>query len=155
MDFDPQQISFAEVVDVFWQSHNPLSNMRYPQYMSAIWYHDEAQREVINAVKAAIEKRLQAKVETPVVPLDVFYLAEDYHQKYRLQGSPLRTPFQAMYPEFSDFNNSTAAARLNGLLAGYGTQQLFDEERHEYGIPAEELNPFVRLRGGGTAGCGL
>lgn len=145
IDFDPAVISFAEVVDLFWNSHNPLRGVRSTQYMTAIWFHEEAQRRVIEDAKAAIETRLSGTVQTPVKPLDVFYLAEDYHQKYRLQNSPLQKRFNVLYPSFADFNNSTAAARLNGFLAGHGSQQLFDEEHEGYGFPVEELKRSVRL----------
>ena len=146
IDFDPTQISFTEIVDLFWKSHEPRSGIRSRQYLTAIWFHDETQQEIINAAKEAIEVKLGAKVQTPIMPLDVFYLAEDYHQKYRLQNSPLRSHFRTMYPRFEDFNNSTAAARLNGFIAGHGSRQLFDEEYQDYGFQPNELNHVVRLR---------
>jgi len=118
--------------------------------MTAIWCHDEAQRDAINTAKIAIERRLDATIQTPVMPLDVFYLAEDYHQKYRLQQSPLMKSFDRMYPHFNDFNNSTAAARLNGFVSRHGSQQLFDEERETYGISADELRKAIRFPEGAS-----
>jgi peptide-methionine (S)-S-oxide reductase len=113
--------------------------------MTAIWFHDAAQSDTISTAKAAIERKLGATVVTPVMPLDVFYLAEDYHQKYRLQHSPLMNRFNEMYSEFNDFNNSTAAARLNGFVSGHGSQQLFDDEYKAYGIPTDELTQAIRV----------
>lgn len=113
--------------------------------MTAIWHHNESQRDIINAAKDVIQQRLDGKVQTPVEALDVFYPAEDYHQKYRLQNSPLKTHFRAMYPQFEDFNNSTAAARLNGFIAGHGSRKLFDFEHKDYGIPPETPQQSVRL----------
>ncbi len=115
--------------------------------MAAFWYHDEAQKDAILAGQAAVERRLDAKVETPVLPLDVFYSAEDYHQKYRLQHSPLMDYFQRMYPVFNDFNDSHAAARLNGFVAGYGRKKLFEDEASDYGIPHDQLLQHVRVTG--------
>ena len=146
VDFDPSQISFAEIVDLFWASHDPCGRIRSSQYMTAIWYHNEAQQDIINAARDALQQQLDGKVQTPVHSLDVFYLAEDYHQKYRLQNSPLKTQFRAMYPEFEDFNNSTAAARLNGFVAGHGSRRLFDAEHQNYGIQIETLEQAVRVR---------
>ena len=146
VDFDPQQISFAEIVDLFWKSHNPLRGIRSRQYMTAIWFHDSSQHKTIMTAVESIERKLEAKVRTPVLPLDVFYLAEDYHQKYYLQNSPLQKRFDAMYPQFVDFNGSTAAARVNGFVGGNGSKQLFDKECDGYGIPIEELSQFSRLR---------
>ena len=57
-----------------------------------------------------------------MIPLTEFYLAEDYHQKHRLRSDrDLMNEFKAMYPAEEDFVNSTAAARINGYLDGYGT----------------------------------
>ena len=155
VDFDPSQISFAKIVDLFWASHDPCGRLRGSQYMTAIWYHDEAQRDVINAARETIQQRLDGKVQTPVEALDVFYPAEDYHQKYRLQNSPLKACFRAMYPQFEDFNNSTAAARLNGFLARHGSRKLFDAEHQSYGIQSEVLEQNVRIRdlSGAVASC--
>ncbi|MFK7821190.1 MAG: hypothetical protein AB8G99_20915 [Planctomycetaceae bacterium] len=50
-----------------------------------------------------------------------------------------------MYPQFADFNSSTAAARVNGFVGGNGSKQLFDKESDGYGVPIEELSQFTRL----------
>ncbi len=123
--------------------------------MTAIWFHDDTQRDIISAAEEDIKVGLSGKLQTPVLPLDVFYPAEDYHQKYRLQNSPLRSHFKAMYPNFRDFNNSTAAARLNGFIAGHGSRQLFDEEHQDYGFQTDELSQVIHLResSGDSATC--
>ena len=155
IDFEPTQISFADIVDIFWKTHDPRCGIRSSQYMTAIWFHDDTQRDIINAAKESIEVLPSEKVQTPVMPLDVFYPAEDYHQKYCLQNSPLRSHFRAMYPKFDDFKNSTAAARLNGFIAGEGSSQLYDEEHQNYGFQTEDLKRVIRLRepSGGAASC--
>ena len=155
VDFDPLQVSFADIVDLFWQSHNPLRGVRSRQYMTAIWFHDESQAEVINGAKKAIERELDATVQTPVMPLNMFYLAEDYHQKYGLQNCLLMRFFKEMYPDFEDFNNSTAAARVNGFIGGNGSRELFKQESSSYGIPVDELKQFVRSQetSNGRARC--
>lgn len=145
VDFDPTQITFAEIVELFWNVHNPCGGSYSRQYMAAIWYHDDHQREVIQQAAKRIASALKTKVRTPILPLDIFYAAENYHQKYCLQQSPLMTRFRAMYPRFPDFNNSTAAARLNGFVAGRGSRELFDAEHEQYGFPVEELRQSVRL----------
>lgn len=108
--------------------------------MSAIWYENEAQLEVINATKVLVAARYGQEIKTPILELDVFYPAEDYHQKYYLQNhNNLMRYFNGMYSKFEGFMNSTAAARLNGFVAGHGTKELLNAEVGGYGIPAEEL----------------
>ncbi|HEY6838361.1 MAG TPA: peptide-methionine (S)-S-oxide reductase MsrA [Geobacteraceae bacterium] len=95
--FDPDVISFAEILDVFWHIHNPTTLNRQgadvgEQYRSAIFYHDEDQRAVASASKRqAEEARLWPDpIVTEIVPSGAFYPAEGYHQDYyrrnRLQG---------------------------------------------------------------------
>ena len=134
------------IVKLIWQAHNPIGLPRDSQYMSAIWYSDESQLDVINATKAPLEERLGQKLNTPVLPLETFYNAEDYHQKYGLQRHRnLMNAFNVMYPEFQGFVDSTAAARLNGFASGRGPSSLFDQEKNDYGFSLDELNTVVRL----------
>jgi hypothetical protein len=94
-----------------------------------------------------VATELGGTIQTPVMPLDVFYLAEGYHQKYRLQQSAsLMKHFARMYSDVSRFVDSTVAARLNGFLYGYGNRELFERENGGYGIPIEELNQVIHIR---------
>lgn len=146
VDFDPEQIGYQDVASLFWKSHNPCAAPYSRQYMSAIWYHDGQQQEFVKGLLAAANDRFDGGVRTPVERLDVFYLAEDYHQKYRLQSKQgLMSVFQTMYPSFADFNNSTAAARLNAFAAGEGTRQLIEEEVDQYGFPREQLERVLKI----------
>lgn len=113
--------------------------------MSAIWYHNDTQKIELEMTREELAKS-KGEISTPIEPLKTFYLAENYHQKYRLQRYPeLMKKFQSYYPEFERFNNSMAAARLNGLIGGNGPRSLIDEEIGSYGFPREELQ---RLFGG-------
>ncbi len=87
--FDPAQVSFREILEVFFTIHDPTTLNRQgndvgPQYRSAIYYHDDEQRtvaeDVIREVNAA--HLWSAPIVTEVTALDVFYPAEDYHQEY-------------------------------------------------------------------------
>jgi peptide-methionine (S)-S-oxide reductase len=92
IEFDPAKISYDEILDFFFRLHDPTTANRQgndigTQYRSAIFYHDDAQRD---AAKNAID-RAQPKwsrpIVTEVVPFTNFYEAEDFHQDY-LQRNP-------------------------------------------------------------------
>ena len=89
VEFDPNEISYEEILDVFWHNHNPTTlNRQGPdvgnQYRSAIFYHDETQKEIAEKSKQSLEesKSFDASIVTQIVPAPVFYKAEEYHQKY-------------------------------------------------------------------------
>lgn len=122
VDYDPALISFEKLLDVFWDSHNPTIPSLSRQYMSILFFHDEEQKRIAMASINLEASRTKRKIFTKILPLKKFYLAEDYHQKYRLRSErDLMMEFNAMYSSTEDFVNSTAAARVNGYLNGYGT----------------------------------
>ena len=89
VEFNPDEISYEALLDVFWQNHNPTTlNRQGPdvgnQYRSAIFYHDEIQKEIAEKSKQSLEnsKSFTDPVVTQIVPAPVFYKAEEYHQKY-------------------------------------------------------------------------
>ncbi|MCD4673067.1 MAG: peptide-methionine (S)-S-oxide reductase [Anaerolineaceae bacterium] len=79
IDFDPHQVSFDELLEVFWQSHNPTSGAWSRQYMSSIFVHDEEQRKQAEASKMHREAELGRKIFTEIADYKGFTLAEDYH----------------------------------------------------------------------------
>lgn len=87
--FDPEKVSYQDLLNVFWENHNPTTlNSQGPdfgtQYRSVIFYHDEAQRDLAEKSKEEISKsgRFKNPIVTFIEPADKFYKAEDYHQKY-------------------------------------------------------------------------
>ena len=89
VEFDPEEISFEELLDVFWNNHNPTTlNRQGPdvgiQYRSAIFYHDEKQKEIAEKSKQSLSEsgKYDNPVVTEIVPAPTFYDAEEYHQKY-------------------------------------------------------------------------
>ena len=87
IEFDPDVISFTDLLDIFWRIHDPSSlNRQGPdigtQYRSAIFYHDEDQRMAAEKSKQALVNRLQKGVVTEIVAVGPFYPAEAYHQHY-------------------------------------------------------------------------
>lgn len=89
VEYDPNEISFEELLDVFWNNHNPTTlNRQGPdvgiQYRSAIFYHDEEQKEIAEKSKNDLDKsgKFSNPIVTQIIPAPVFYKAEEYHQKY-------------------------------------------------------------------------
>ena len=89
IEYDPDEISFEELLDVFWSNHNPTTlNRQGPdvgiQYRSSIFYHDESQKEIAESSKEFLEKsgKYDNPIVTEIVPAPTFYRAEEYHQKY-------------------------------------------------------------------------
>jgi peptide-methionine (S)-S-oxide reductase len=97
--YDPAQIGYAKLLEVFWHNIDPTTPNRQfcdhgTQYRSAIFYHDETQKQLAEASKQALEasKRFTVPIVTEIVPATVFYAAEEYHQDY-YQKNPLRYKF--------------------------------------------------------------
>jgi peptide-methionine (S)-S-oxide reductase len=118
--------------------------------MSAVFYADDAQKQLALKIRDRTAAKLRQRITTEVLPLGTFYLAEDYHQKYRLRSQrTFMNEFRAMYPNETDFVNSTAAARVNGFLGGNGTPQLLEKEIDSYGLSpilADRLYQYVIRR---------
>jgi peptide-methionine (S)-S-oxide reductase len=113
--------------------------------MAIVFYHDKAQEESARSSKSALEQELGLKVTTEIMPFTEFYLAEDYHQKYYLQNEQeLAFEIRAYYPEFGKFVDSTAAARLNGIIGGYADDDLLAEELESYGLSPLGLDLLQR-----------
>jgi peptide-methionine (S)-S-oxide reductase len=139
VDFDPAQLSFSEVLELFWMSHNPHAAPRSSQYMSALFWHDAEQRACAEDSAARISgANGGVEVTTKILALDGFHLAEDYHQKYVLRRHrDFESVLLEVYPDLVEFTNSTATARLNGYLAGYGTLELLAHDLPLLGLSLE------------------
>lgn len=153
VDFDPQQISYSRLLDVFWSSHDPTERTWLRQYMNAIFYHNKQQQEAAMASLAAVEKKIGRKVRSKVLPVETFYMAEDYHQKYLLnRRSDLVREMTRIYPLKKDFVDSTAVARLNGYVGGNGGPDQLAREIQGLGLsPAgrQSLTDLVNGKGKG------
>jgi peptide-methionine (S)-S-oxide reductase len=94
--YDPDLISYSELLDVFWRSIDPTQkNGQFadigPQYRTAIFYHDEEQKRLAEVSKADMAKsgRFNKEIVTEIVPATTFYRAEEYHQDY-YKKNPIR-----------------------------------------------------------------
>ena len=89
--YDPNAISYDQLLKIFWENHDPTQGMRQgadvgTQYRSTIYYASDAQREAAEASRSAFQSALAAAghgtITTEIAPLGDFYYAEDYHQQY-------------------------------------------------------------------------
>ncbi len=89
VSFDSDVISFEEILNIFFTTHDPTTlnrqgNDRGPQYRSGVWYHSDEQKRVAEATIARLEAAglYPNPIVTEVTPASAFWVAEDYHQDY-------------------------------------------------------------------------
>lgn len=85
--YDPEQVSYDELLDVYWRNVDPLDDGgqfcdRGEQYETRIFVHDEEQRQRAEDSKTEVAAELEETIVTPILPAETFYAAEDYHQNY-------------------------------------------------------------------------
>ena len=85
--FDPAQVSYAQLLQTFWQIHNPTTRNRQgfdfgSQYRSAIFCHDAGQQEAAITSRDAEQQSRRRQIVTQIIPAPAFYRAEEYHQRY-------------------------------------------------------------------------
>ena len=87
VEYDPEKVGYDELLEVFWRNHDSTQKNRQgpdvgTQYRSAIFYHDEDQRQRAEASRERVQSSLGKQVATEITPAGPFYRAEEYHQRY-------------------------------------------------------------------------
>jgi peptide-methionine (S)-S-oxide reductase len=87
VEFDPSKVSYDQLLDVFWKSHDPTTpNRQGPdvgtQYRSVIFYHSPEQAAAAETSKEKAQAHFKRPIVTQIVPAEPFYRAEEYHQRY-------------------------------------------------------------------------
>ncbi|MCU0369326.1 MAG: peptide-methionine (S)-S-oxide reductase MsrA [Cyclobacteriaceae bacterium] len=87
--FNPKEISYEEVLEIFWNTHDPTTLNRQgadegTQYRSVVFYHSEEQKKIAQDYKTQLDKSgtFKKPIVTEITPFSIFYPAEDYHQNY-------------------------------------------------------------------------
>lgn len=140
VDYDPDVISYAELLEIFWSAHNPRTPSFSRQYRSVIFFHDGEQQRLALETKQRLQKN--GRLYTDIIPYSGFHRAEDYHQKYYLRGNDrLMDELKKLFPEQRQFVDSTTTARLNGYVGGFGTLEQLERELESFGLSpgAEQL----------------
>jgi peptide-methionine (S)-S-oxide reductase len=148
--FDPAKISYSDLLDVFWKSHNASVRPYSAQYKSIIFYHDEEQHRQALESRNKIEVQTGRKMLTEINPASTFFQAEDYHQKYYMQRYPeLVREMMAIYPDINDYVYSTAVERINGYTGGFGAEESLQEELGNLGLSPEGMEKLREIAGKG------
>jgi hypothetical protein len=117
LEYDPDLISYKELVNIFWNQVDPAQGRSKPQYASCIFYHDEEQKKIALAKAEEWEKSSRGrKCKVRIEPVTSFFYAEDYHQKFELRQK------QHLFVAFSEmkdrqFIDSPAAAKFNAFAS--------------------------------------
>lgn len=144
VEFDPQRISYAELLEIFWDVHDPGYNTSHRQYRNAIFYLNEQQQRLAEQSRNAIAAKLQRPVQTDIEAAGQYAPAEAYHQKYYLrQHSLLFNEFSKIYPDPRQLAASTAAARVNGYLGCNGSVEQLQQELNDLGLSPRARQQLV------------
>ncbi len=152
VEFNPETVSYEELVEIFWESHDPYSRTRRTQYANILFYHNDHQKNVAERKKRELAEESDKKIRTSISPIEEFYPAEAYHQKYQLrQNSPFIDNLKDIYQDSANLRDSTAAARLNGFLAGYGTQDQLEDLTGKLGLTKAAREKLLKEFGAGRS----
>lgn len=109
--YDPSAITFDELLEAFWQSHDPTTLNRQgndvgPQYRSVIFYHNDEQKTKAEKYKAELDKSkaFDNPIVTEISPFSTFYVAENYHQDYYNNNGSQPYCYYVIRPKLEKFN---------------------------------------------------
>jgi peptide-methionine (S)-S-oxide reductase len=146
IDYDPTVISYKDLLKLFWEGHDPGAGSWSTQYKAAVFYHNDEQKKLAEETRDKIEAAQRIKVQTEILPYSRFYVAEAYHQKYGLRNhNEFMREFRSIYPTDEALMNSTAAARMNGYLSGFGSSAALQGEIDKLGFSAETQRRLLEL----------
>jgi methionine-S-sulfoxide reductase len=128
--FDSTRISFTQLLSFFNQWHVPNSSKTRSQYAAAIFYHNKEQLRQV--------KEMQIE-NVRVDEFNIFYEAEDYHQKHNLKRTTMETDLFGAEEEWTN-KDQEMITKLNGFLAGYGTIEQFQQWDKRRELTREQQN---------------
>lgn len=158
IDYDPSRISYSELLEIFWDSHNPTSQSWSRQYRNILFFHNKEQERLSEESRDRLASEKSRKIVTDLVQYRGFYIAEDYHQKHSLQNiRALMDEYRTFYPKMKDLIDSTAASRVNGFLAGYGECESLERELDNLGLSDAGKNMLTEIVCGrkSSTSCGI
>lgn len=142
IDYDPTVLSYDDLLSYFWGGHRCDRNNSSRQYMNAVFYRDDEQRQLADQSRDAQD----GAVATEILPIREFTYAEGYHHKYYLtRYTEIRDFLEQTYPAAKALADSAVATRLNAYLGSGMLRdwQRFVSELPEFGLP-EEMESSLR-----------
>lgn len=126
VDYDPADLSYAALLTVVFENHDPSHQTRKTQYQNIVFYDSPDQKDIFESVLET--NGLDGEtIETRIERLTQFYLAESYHQKYNLKAKQsLLESFEEAGYEGEELRESPAAAKLNGYAGGHDISEEHD-----------------------------
>jgi len=136
--YDPSRVRYADLLEGFWNAHDPTRAPFKRQYQSALFPRTEAQRETAARARAAVADRLDATLSTEIIPGASVHRAEPYHQKHKLRRHPdLMAHVRAWYASDEAFADAPATALLNGYVGGERAPRHLDDDLPRLGLDDE------------------
>ena len=135
--YDPDQVSYADLLDLFWGAHNPARAPLKRQYQSALFPATPEQLEQARASRADVAAGHNGALRTEIIEDTAFTRAEPYHQKHTLRRhAAVFDPLRAVYSEAQALADSPAAALANGYVGGHRAPARLDDDAPRLGLPA-------------------
>ncbi|MFL2104637.1 peptide-methionine (S)-S-oxide reductase MsrA [Desemzia sp. FAM 23991] len=137
LTFDPEIISYDQLVHLFWENHDAAKDRFYKerQYISILFYQNETQYKTAKEIRSEYEQAQGKEIQTEFQTFNHFYTAENHHQKYFLRRFKGATEvIKNLFPDESSFIQSTIAARLNGFVRERGKLPDIKEEITHWGL---------------------
>ncbi|WP_236013424.1 peptide-methionine (S)-S-oxide reductase MsrA [Paenibacillus glycanilyticus] len=147
LQFDAALVSYDELLELFWNNHNPYNINGYKdrQYQSLLLYRDDEQVEAFRRIKSRMEET-KGILDTELSPFNAFYPAESRHQKYYLKRFPDAVEkLMSLYLSEEELERSTLAARLNGVAKGFLNLERLQNEMKGWPVAEDELKEILSL----------
>jgi len=156
IDYNPAVISYRQLLEILWASHEPGLEPWSRQYRNAVFTLTPKQQAMAEQSRDDLRGRLKGPVFTAVEPAKTFFVAEDYHQKYLLhRAEALFADLRSRYGSESELLFSTPATRINGYLGCNGSISDLENEVDNFGLSEggrRKLLTFVKDSCSVTAG---
>ncbi|AJD29535.1 MULTISPECIES: peptide-methionine (S)-S-oxide reductase [Clostridium] len=144
--YDSSKIAFEDLLMVFEKNHNYTTRANLLQYNSAILYNNENEKELCLNWKKSREDELTKEVSTKISPIEKFYYAEFYHQKYYVQLEPvIMSNLRSKFSTGNDLISSPLCHKLNAYLAGYRSLENLNKEIKDFNLSKDSENRLLSI----------